>query len=269
MHLFSVNLDNELSSFEIWLNPNGNLLFIRRYDQSIIITFNLLQIQSNIWYFIFLNYDEEQMFAMNKLNCRISYSLNATKIVDKEFEIFCAPDKILLKPPPLNANSSNAIYFYIGHEEKKSKLSNLFSYDLGQVILSRDSNFTCEHIIILMQIMDTNISQLDKLSDYEWGYLNGYANVKLIENVEKNFGEYCSQIKASVVAVYHPKNAHVCALKYANNRALVYTEIVSNCKSLQQNTFDIILNRTGGVRHILMLIAKVIQFNEFIKQRNV
>lgn len=27
-HLFSVNLDNESSSFEIWLNPSGNLLFM-------------------------------------------------------------------------------------------------------------------------------------------------------------------------------------------------------------------------------------------------
>ena len=105
--------------------------------------------------------------------------------------------------------------------------------------------------------MDTNISQIDKLSEYEWGYLNGYANVKLIENVEKHFSEYCTQIKSSVIAVYHPKNAHVCALKYSNNRSLIYTEIVSNCKSLQHTTFDIILNRTGGIRQILMLIAKV------------
>lgn len=27
-HLFSVNLDSEISSFEIWLSPNGNLLFM-------------------------------------------------------------------------------------------------------------------------------------------------------------------------------------------------------------------------------------------------
>ncbi len=244
-----------MSSFEIWLNPNGNLLFIRRYDQSIIITFNLFQIQSNIWYFIYLNYDEEQMFSTNKLSCKISHSLNAAKIVEKEFEIFCAPDKILLKPP--GSSFSNAHYFYIGHEEKKSKLTNLFSYDLGQVILSKDSSFTCEHLIILMQIMDTNISQIDKLSEYEWGHLNGYADVKLIENIEKNFVDYSSQIKSNVIAVYHPKNSHVCALKYANNRSLIYTEIVSNCKSLQHNTFDIVLIRKGGIRQILMLIAKV------------
>ena len=108
-----------------------------------------------------------------------------------------------------------------------------------------------------MQIMDTNISQIDKLNEYEWGHLNGYADVKLIENIEKNFADYSSQIKSNVIAVYHPKNSHVCALKYANNRSLIYTEIVSNCKSLQHNTFDIILIRKGGIRQILMLIAKV------------
>ncbi len=27
-HIFSINLDSEYSSFEIWLNPNGNLLFM-------------------------------------------------------------------------------------------------------------------------------------------------------------------------------------------------------------------------------------------------
>jgi hypothetical protein len=200
-----------MSSFEIWLNPNGNLLFIRRYDLSIIITFNLVQIQANLWYFIYLNYDEEQMFSTNKLNCKISHSLNACRLVEKEFEIFCAPDKILLKPPQQSSSSTSAGYFYLGHEEKsvKSKqLSNLFSYDLGQVILSKDSNFRCEHLIILMQIMDTNISQIDKLSECEWGYLNGHVDVKLIENVESYFGDYCREIKASVVAVYHPKNSH-------------------------------------------------------------
>jgi hypothetical protein len=232
-----------------------------------------------------LNYDEEQMFSTNKLSCKISHSLNASKIVEKEFEIFCAPDKILLKPPSssstfsqmpsVNSHSSspsssisNSHYFYIGHEEKKSKLTNLFSYDLGQVILSKDSSFTCEHLIILMQIMDTNISQIDKLCEYEWGHLNGYVDVRLIENIEKNFADYCSQIKSNVIAVYHPKNSHVCALKYANSRSLIYTEIVSNCKSLQHTTFDIILNKTGGIRQILMLIAKVrskLSYYKFIK----
>lgn len=28
IHVISVNLDNEWSSFEIWLNPNGNLIFV-------------------------------------------------------------------------------------------------------------------------------------------------------------------------------------------------------------------------------------------------
>lgn len=90
-HLFSINLNNELSTMEIWLNPNGNLLFIRRADQSIIITFNFVHIKSNEWHFVHISYNEEQ-FA-NKLNCRISYSINLSDIVDKEFEIFSDMDK--------------------------------------------------------------------------------------------------------------------------------------------------------------------------------
>jgi hypothetical protein len=85
-HLFSINLDNELSTVEIWLNPNGNLLFIRRSDQSIIITFNFVQIKSNVWHFIHVSYTEEQY--PTKLNCKISYSINLADIVHKDFEIF-------------------------------------------------------------------------------------------------------------------------------------------------------------------------------------
>ena len=47
-HLVSLNLDNQESSFEIWLNPNGNLLFIRRCDQAILFPMNLMQVQSNV-----------------------------------------------------------------------------------------------------------------------------------------------------------------------------------------------------------------------------
>ena len=49
----------------------------------------------------------------------------------------------------------------------------------------------------MMQIMDTNISQIDKLNEYEWGYLNGYCDVKLIESIQKNFNDFSSQIKVS------------------------------------------------------------------------
>lgn len=46
-----------------------------------------------------------------------------------------------------------------------------------------------------MQIMDTNISHVDKTGNYEWGYLNGYCDIKTIENIQKNYNEYCDQIK--------------------------------------------------------------------------
>ncbi len=58
-----------------------------------------------------------------------------------------------------------------------------------------DANYTIEHLILLMQIMDTNVSLIDKLASYEWGYLNGYVKVDVIDHLEKNFAEYSDQIK--------------------------------------------------------------------------
>jgi hypothetical protein len=46
-----------------------------------------------------------------------------------------------------------------------------------------------------MQVMDTNISMLDKLNEYDWTYLNGHCNVKIIENLQSNFFEFSEQIK--------------------------------------------------------------------------
>jgi hypothetical protein len=129
------------------------------------------------------------LFIKNK----ISYSLNASELVDKEFEIFCPPNK------PVGRNLSQLLsqnfYFYIGHQEKNAELNHLFNYDLGQVVLSKDANYTIEHLLILMQIMDTNISIIDKLGAYEWQYLNGYVNTTIIDNLEKNFNEYSEQLK--------------------------------------------------------------------------
>lgn len=51
-------------------------------------------------------------------------------------------------------------------------------------------------MLILIQIMDTNISFLDKtISDYEWNYLNGYCDSKSIDLLNKNFNEYSEDIK--------------------------------------------------------------------------
>ena len=46
-----------------------------------------------------------------------------------------------------------------------------------------------------MQIMDTNIALIEESAEFEWTYLNGYANVATIENIQKYFSEYCAQIK--------------------------------------------------------------------------
>ena len=43
--------------------------------------------------------------------------------------------------------------------------------------------------------MDTNVTQIDKLNEYEWGYLNGYCDATSIENLQKNFFEYTNEIK--------------------------------------------------------------------------
>lgn len=43
--------------------------------------------------------------------------------------------------------------------------------------------------------MDTNFSLIDQISSYEWTYLNGYCDIKVLENIQKNFNEYTDQIK--------------------------------------------------------------------------
>ena len=50
-----------------------------------------------------------------------------------------------------------------------------------------------------MQIMDTNFSLIDQTSGYEWTYLNGYCDIKILENIQKNYNEYADQIKVSQI----------------------------------------------------------------------
>ncbi len=137
------------------------------------------------------------MKSIFQFDIKISYSLNASELVDKEFEIFCPPNKPVCRSSQNQLLLQN-IYFYIGHQEKNAELHHLFNYDLGQVVLSKDANYTIEHLIILMQIMDTNISFIDKLNTYEWQYLNGYVNTAIIDNLEKNFNEYSDQLKVLI-----------------------------------------------------------------------
>ena len=209
-HLLSVNLDNEQSTFELWLNQNGNVLFLRRSEQTIIITFNLFQINSSQWYFVHVNYDEEQL--KSKINCKIGFSINAKEMVEKEFEIFNHPDHKKHHHNHNQQHNSNnqQLYLYVGHQEKRTE-PHLFNYDLGQIILSKDASYSTEHIILLMQVMDTNISLVEESSEYEWTYLNGYSPVNLIENLSKHFADYANQIKSHVIG-----NCIVCLLPFDN-----------------------------------------------------
>ncbi len=106
---------------------------------------NLMQIRSNSWHFIYVKYEEEQLFNLNKLNCRITYSLNATKLVSKEFEIHCSQQQMNSLAPLKNNNNNNTqlnsnLYLLIGHQETNTELNYLFHYDLGQVLLSKGLN---------------------------------------------------------------------------------------------------------------------------------
>jgi len=139
IHLMTLNLNNESCCAELWLNSNGNLLFIRRSNQSIIIAFNLLSIsQSNNWNLLFINYEEETNDEI-KYNCKISHSSNMSHIVEKEFELyFPLPSN---KSTLFKTNESSNLFFYLGHQEKDASMTSSFKYDLGQVILSKSSAF--------------------------------------------------------------------------------------------------------------------------------
>lgn len=97
------------------------------------------------------------MPSINKLNCTISYSVNAAEMTEKEFEIFCSPEKLLLKTQSQLAQQQhlNSAYFFIGHQEKKSDLNHLFSYDLGQVILSKGKPNL--YLLVILNMFDSNI----------------------------------------------------------------------------------------------------------------
>ena len=58
--------------------------------------------------------------------------------------------------------------------------------------------------------------------------------------------------------VFHPRNPHVYGIKPVNCKAaLIYVELASNSKTMQQCTFDIVLAKTGGIRQLLILLATV------------
>lgn len=99
-----------------------------------------MQIPSNLWHFIYVDYSEEQLTSQNKLNCTLNYSLNAKSIHTKEFEIHCSPQQMqaISHKQTLNANLQlNNLFLFIGHQEVKTELNYLFHYDLGQVVLTK------------------------------------------------------------------------------------------------------------------------------------
>ncbi len=146
IHLMTLNLNSESCCAELWLNSNGNLLFIRRSNQSIIIAFNLLSIsQSNNWNLLFINYEEETNDEI-QYNCKISHSLNMSHIVEKEFELFFPSQPIKHALSKINENSS--CFFYLGHQEKDANVSGSFKYDLGQVILSKSIRLIFKFIMV-------------------------------------------------------------------------------------------------------------------------
>jgi hypothetical protein len=65
------------------------------------------------------------------------------------------------------------------------------------MIFVADTKYSREHLLILMQIMDTNVNLLENCADHQWIYLNDFQSIDLntIEKIQKNFPEYCEQIK--------------------------------------------------------------------------
>ena len=57
--------------------------------------------------------------------------------MSKEFEIYYSPNQLASSSHLKQNQQNNLSYLLIGHQEKKIELNHLFSYDLGQVILSK------------------------------------------------------------------------------------------------------------------------------------
>lgn len=73
----------------------------------------------------------------------------------------------------------------------------MFHFDIGQIILSEGISYTIEHLVLLMQIMDTNATHIDEIigKQYEWTFLNGYLHASIIQNTIDNYKLYSEEIK--------------------------------------------------------------------------
>ena len=208
--------------------------------------------------------------------------MNASDFVHKEFEIYYVPSvsATLLLAQQQQQQQQQQLFLYVGHQERKSEV-NHFHYDIGQIILSKDANYGIEHLVLLMQIMDTNVSHLeDRLDKYEWDFVNGaWCDVAALQNLTSLtlLNECCDHIRSQLIGVYHPKYPHVGAIRSSlltspsssssssssssTQAPLIYVDISSSSvfKALQESRIDTVLARTGGIRHLLMAIGKLME----------
>ena len=90
LHLMTLKLasaDAVNSCCELWLNPAGSLLFLRRHDQVILFTLSLMQIEANVWQFVHVAYEETETLGSDRVACKLAHSLNAARLLRREFEI--------------------------------------------------------------------------------------------------------------------------------------------------------------------------------------
>lgn len=173
----------------------------------------------------------------------------------------------------MNSAAQN-LYLYLGHQEKRHQSNhstNLLTYDLGQFIVSKDAtNYTDEHLILLMHIMDTNLTHLHRLAEYDWSYLLSVVSnasqlnkniQKSIDSLQKNHNELFDQIMAKTIVVFHPRNPLVYAIKSSaqSQRSFNYADLDFTCKAIQQTTLDVVLARCGGIQQLLVLLARLVE----------
>lgn len=183
-----------------------------------------------------------------------NFSLNATEIKNAQFNLNSQESL------PTSTGNDHAC-LYLGHTHPITNNHQLlFHYDLGQLVLTAEGNFTLEHLLLLMHTMDTNVSQLDCFAGHEWSYLNGRVSFTVLENLLSKRKCFVEQIKRSLNVVYHPRSGHNYAIKPVNCQSpLTYVELVANARASQQCTLDIVLERLGGIRQMLMLLAKLVE----------
>jgi hypothetical protein len=64
-------------------------------------------------------------------------------------------------------------------------------------VVYSDIHYTLEHLVLLLQIIDTNAAHIDEIisKKHDFGYLNGYLHASSVENLNKYYVDYCEEIK--------------------------------------------------------------------------